>query len=302
MTSFARRLPPLNALRHFEAAARHLSLKKAAAELTVSPAAVTHQVKLLEAWLGTALFLREIRRVQLTAAGEKLSRQASQLFADLAETARQISGLPEGRFVTVKLGRYIGAKWLSPRLRDFWQKYPDIDLRLHHSVDELPEDPSDIDLAILWGNGQWAKPAVEPLLSVESVALCAPKQRKAAQAFFRATPSDSRMLLHYRDHSGWAEWFKSAGLDPAIAQYGQIFDDSNVVIEAATAGQGLALGYLPISQPELDLGRLALAHPHRCKTADGYYLVYRRDVLDRQPVAIFRRWLLQEALAFQRST
>jgi LysR family glycine cleavage system transcriptional activator len=295
----ARRLPPLNALRHFEAAARHLSFKKAAAELAVSPAAVTHQVKLLESWLGTVLFLREIRRVQLTEAGEKLARQASQSFADLAEVAWQLSGLLENNFVTVKLGRYIGAKWLSPRLRDFWQKYPDIDLRLHHSVNELPEDPSDIDLAILWGDGRWPRLVVEPLLAVESVALCAPSQRKLAKSFFRAPPDDRRMLLHYRDHSSWMEWFRSAGLDPEAARHGQVFDDSNVVVEAATAGQGFVLGYLPISQTELDLGRLALAHAHRCPTAENYYLVYRQEVLKRQPVAIFRRWLLQEALGLQ---
>lgn len=301
MTKPARRLPPLNALRHFEAAARHLSFKKAAAELAVSPAAVTHQVKLLETWLGTVLFLREIRRVQLTEAGEKLARQASQSFGDLAEAARQISGLPENKFVTVKLGRYIGAKWLSPRLRDFWQKYPDIDLRLHHSVNELPEDPADIDLAILWGDGRWARLVVEPLLSVESVALCAPGQRKLAKAFFRTPPAGNRMLLHYRDHGGWMEWFESAGLDPQAARYGQVFDDSNVVIEAAAAGQGFALGYLPISQTELDPGRLALAHAHRCHTAENYYLVYRREVLKRPSVAVFRRWLLREALSLQQA-
>lgn len=288
-------MPPLNAVRHFEAAARHLSFKRAAEELAVSPAAVTHQVKLLEAWLGTPLFLRETRRIRLTSAGEKLSRQANQLFADLAETAQQISGQPQTNFVTVKLGRYIGAKWLSPRLRNFWHDHPMIDLRLHHSVNELPDDPADTELAILWGNGRWQMPVVERLLAVETVALCAPTMRKATKAFLRAPERGSRMLLHYRDYSDWQDWFVSAGLPGEYAAQGQVFDDANVVIEAAAAGQGLALGYLPISQIELDLGRLVLAHPHHCASRNGYYLVCRRDVLSRQPVAIFRQWLLQQA-------
>jgi LysR family glycine cleavage system transcriptional activator len=287
----SRRLPPLTALRHFEAAARHLSFKRAAEELAVSPAAVTHQVKLLEAWLGTDLFVRQIRRIHLTAAGEKLARQASQMFADLAETARQISGQPELNFVTVKLGRYFGAKWLSPRLRDFWREHPAIDLRLHHSVNELPDDPPDIDLAILWGDGRWPMPVVEPLLAVQTVALCAPALKKAAKAFLRAPHNTGRMLLHYRDQTAWQEWFASAGLAADQAQSGQVFDDANVVLEAAAAGQGVALGYLPISQGELDLGRLVQAHPHQCSSANGYYLVSRRDALARPPVAIFRHWL-----------
>lgn len=293
--TLSKRLPPLNAIRHFEAAARHLSFKRAAEELAVSPAAVTHQVKLLEAWLGTQLFLRETRRIRLTGAGEKLARQANQLFADLAETALEISGQPQANFVTVKLGRYIGAKWLSPRLRDFWHNHPTIDLRLHHSVNELPDDPPDTELAILWGDGRWQMPVVEPLLAVATVALCAPSLRKAAKAFLRKLDGDNRMLLHYRGYSDWQDWFTSAGLPGEYAAHGQVFDDANVVIEAAAAGQGLALGYLPISQIELDLGRLVLAHRHHCASRNGYYLVYRRDVLSRQSVAIFRQWLLQQA-------
>jgi LysR family glycine cleavage system transcriptional activator len=287
----SRRLPPLTALRHFEAAARHLSFKRAAEELAVSPAAVTHQVKLLEAWLGADLFIRQIRRIHLTAAGEKLARQASQMFADLAETARQISGQPDLNFVTVKLGRYFGAKWLSPRLRDFWRDHPDIDLRLHHSVNELPDDPPDIDVAILWGDGRWSMPVVEPLLSVQTVALCAPEMRRSAKAFLRAPRNAGRMLLHYRDHMAWQEWFRSAGLANELAETGQVFDDANVVLEAAASGQGIALGYLPISRTELDLGRLALAHPHQCNSENGYYLVGRREALTRPPVATFRTWL-----------
>lgn len=296
-----RRLPPLNALRHFEAVARHLSFKLAAEELAVSPAAVTHQVQLLEAWLGTALIVRLTRRIDLTPAGEKLARQASRSFADLAETARQLAGPAANNFVTVKLGRYIGAKWVSPRLRDFWQRHAAIDLRLHHSVNELPDDPPDIDMAVLWGGGHWPSLTVEPLLMVENVALCAPALLKAAKAFLRKPGGDGRMLLHYRDYSGWEEWFASAGLPAEAARHGQLFDDANVVIEAAAAGQGLALGYLPISQTEIDLGRLALAHPHRCKPVNGYYLVYRREVLGRRAVATFRRWILAEAAASQRS-
>jgi LysR family glycine cleavage system transcriptional activator len=290
-----RRLPPLNALRYFEAVARHLSFKQAAEELAVSPAAVTHQVKLLEAWLGTSLIERLTRRIQLTAAGEKLARQASRSFADLAETARQLSAQQASNFVTVKLGRYIGAKWVSPRMRDFWSRHPAIDLRLHHSVNELPDDPPDIDMAVLWGKGYWPSMTVEPLMMVQNVALCAPGLLKSAKAFFRQPRQGVRMLLHYRDYSAWEEWFASAGLPVEAARQGQLIDDANVVVEAAAAGQGIALGYLPISQSEIDLGRLVLAHPHHCDPVDGYYLAYRREVLGRRSVAIFRRWILQEA-------
>ncbi len=289
------RLPPLTALRHFDAAARHLSFKKAAEELAVSPAAVTHQIKLLEEFLGKPLFIRETRRILLTEAGERLARTVSHSFRELADVARQIAAAPDADFVTVKLGRYIGARWLSPRLRDFWSSYPAVDLRLHHSVDELPDDPPDIDLAILWGNGIWPGLVVEPLISIQSIPLCAPALLAAASSFLAAPTTGARLLLHYRDHASWREWFQSAGLDPDLAGAGQVFDDANVVIEAAIAGQGIALGYLPISRVELKDGRLTTPHPHRCEAAFRYYLVYRANRPLRPPVALFRDWLLKQA-------
>lgn len=286
-----RRLPPLTALRHFEAAARHLSFKKAADELAVSAAAVTHQIKSLEVFFARPLFRRETRQVRLTETGEKLAHAVSRIFHDLAETAYQLSAETNPEFVTVKLGRYIGARWLSPRLRDFWSRHPSVDLRLHHSTNERPDDPEDLDLAILWGDGNWPHHSVELLTDLQTIALCAPAMRRAAGRFLAKPDKRSKLLLHYRDHESWCEWFASAGLDPALARGGQIFDDANVVIEAAIAGQGIALGYLPVSQIDLKDGRLVLAHRHHCDAAFGYHLVYRPAVLKRNSVAAFRDWL-----------
>ena len=290
-----KRLPPLTALRHFEAAARHLSFKKAADELAVSPAAVTHQIKVLEWFFATPLFHRETRQVGLTEAGEKLARAASQAFRDLAETVQEIAGDANPQFVTVKLGRYIGARWLSPRLRDFWSGHSAVDLRLHHSTNEQPDDPADVDLAILWGDGNWPHHTVEPLIALKTVALCAPGMLRTASRFLARLEKDKKILLHYRDHESWREWLASAGLDPAAARSGQVFDDANVVIEAAIAGQGITLGYLPVSEVDLRDGRLVPAHAHHCDAAFGYYLVYRPRVLERPAVAAFRDWLRRQA-------
>jgi LysR family glycine cleavage system transcriptional activator len=136
---------------------------------------------------------------------------------------------------------------------------------------------------------------VEPLIPLQTVPLCAPEQLAAASAFLTSPTAGSRLLLHYRDHMSWCEWFESAGLNPDLARAGQIFDDANVVVEAAVAGQGIALGYMPVSKVELKDGRLAIPHPHRCDAAFGYHLVYRHSAALRPPVALFRDWLLQQA-------
>ncbi len=151
----ARRLPPLNALRAFEAGARHLSFTKAAEELHVTQAAVSHQVKLLEKDLGVSLFRRMTRKLALTEAGRALMGVAGEALDAIAGEAARLRDAPGGRTLSLSLIPTFGVKWLAQRLGRFWAAHPDIDLRLHHSIHLVDFARDEVDAAVRWGGGAW---------------------------------------------------------------------------------------------------------------------------------------------------
>jgi LysR family glycine cleavage system transcriptional activator len=258
-----RQLPSLSALRAFEAAARFESFKQAAEELHVSPTAVSHQIKLLERDLGQRLFVRRVRQVRLTEAGRVLQAGLGEAFDRMAAATAQCRRSTERATVTVGLGPIVASKWLSPRLSRFWQRYPDIDLRLHHSPRAVDFRESDVDLMIAWGEGDWRGVEVEELLRI------------------RVTPVFSPRLQ--RDHGAWQDWFAAAGLAPEAARRGVVIEDAHVGLQAAMAGQGVALGTLPFIDDELAAGRLVRPFDLAVEPQRAYYLVYPKD------------WLVEEA-------
>jgi LysR family glycine cleavage system transcriptional activator len=293
----ARHLPSLAALRAFEAAARFESFKQAAEELHVTPTAVSHQIKLLERDLNKRLFLRRVRQVRLTEAGRVLQAGLTEAFDRIATATAQCRRLTERATVTVGLGPILASKWLSPRLSRFWQRYPDIDLRLHHSPLAVDFRDSDIDLLIAWGEGDWRGVEVEELLRIRVTPVVSPRLLAASGTLDDPTDLARFPLIHQRDQVAWQDWFAAAGLAPQEARRGVVIEDAHVVLQAAMAGQGVALGTLPFIDDELAAGRLLRPFALAVEPQRAYYLVYPKAALAIAGCRSLRDWLVEEARA-----
>ncbi len=279
----------LPALRTFEVAARHQSFKAAAAALNLSPTAVSHHIRNLEAALGTALFLRSVRRVVLTPEGEELARSLRPAFATIDEALARFTRRDDRETVTLGAGPLFAARWLAGRLGDFWSKHPGIDLRIHHSPLPVVEQMDRFDLAVAWGEGPWAGLGAEILMQVSLSPVHAPGVSCALADLGDAT------LLHQRSREAWRSWLRAAHLDPALAERGPLFDDTNVMLQAALDGQGMALGIFPLIDEEVASGRLLRPWQTAVTPREAYTLVHREEVLIRPAVAALRTWLLAQA-------
>jgi LysR family glycine cleavage system transcriptional activator len=286
------RLPSLTALRMFEATARHASFTKAAAELHVTQAAVSHQLRALEDQLGIKLFQRSTRRLSLTPAGQRLLPAVSDAFETLG---RAVADIGRGeRLLSITTTPSFGARWLAPRLGRFSAAYPDIELSVRHSTAVLDFQREQLDFAIRWGKGRW--PGVEAeLIGPSAVSLVAAPAY--AKRLGLKSPADVARanLLHEETREDWTEWLLVAGLDRALARRGILFDDENALIQAALDGQGLAL--MPRSLAEGDLASGRMVSPFDLNLADGYgyYLVYAAQALARPKNAAFREFIANEA-------
>ena len=293
----ARRLPPLNALRAFEAGGRHLSFTKAAGELHVTQAAVSHQVKLLEEDLGVSLFRRMTRKLALTEEGRALLRVAGEALDAIAGEAARLREAPGGRTLSLSLIPTFGVKWLAPRLGRFWAAHPDIDLRLHHSIHLVDFARDEVDAAVRWGGGAW--PGVEAvyLMHAGLVPVCSPALCKGPPAL--NVPDDLRhhTLLHVRDYVDWAQWLAVAGAREVEARRGPIIDDPSVLHQAAIDGQGVALESESIVRADLEARRLVKPFDVDLDRDNAYYLVAPPRHFERPNVQAFRDFLLAELAA-----
>lgn len=289
------RLPPLNLLRGFEAAARHLSFTRAAEELHVTQGAVSHQIKLLEHYLGVSLFERMIRKLRLTDEGHQLLPVVQAALEQIAETVSAIQAKQGSRSLTVGLESSFGANWMSPRLGRFWAQHPGVDLRLHHSVQRTRQLGDELDLAIRWGAGDWPGVVAERLMGLAFTPVCSPAL--LAQSPPLSTPQDlsRHALLHDFDHHGWRQWLTHAEATCVRADTGVIIDDTNVLTQAAIDGQGVALCGLALVAGHLAAGRLVRPFTHTLTTESAYYIIYSPAAIKRAPVREFIRWLHEEA-------
>ena len=287
-----RHLPSLKALRAFEAAARHGSFARAAEELAVSAGAISYQVKRLETALATPLFLRRVRQVELTRAGERLFRTAHRQFRELDETVSDIVGERGGTALTVAVSTYFVTRWLSPRLGEFLSAHPDVTVRLQHSVNDPDFVLAETDIAIRWGDGRWPGSRSEPLMPLPMIAVCSPGLCRGDPPL--RSPKDLLGHRLLRDQSGtdhWEEWLERAGL-PGIVPEGPLVVDPNVRVQSAVDGHGVTLAN-PLVQPMIDDGRLREPFDVRLH-GYGYHLVFG-DRGERNPrLGRFRDWLVAE--------
>lgn len=290
-----RRLPPLTSLRAFEAAGRHLSFTKAAAELTVTQAAISHQVKALEEHLDVALFLRLPRQLELTKAGKILLPVVRNSFDRIGESVARLNSEVSSKALTIRLAPSIAAKWLSPRLDDFRRLHPDIDLSLN-----LGNEPADfrrqpIDIAITYGKGDWKGVVSEHLLSIDFYPVCSPAIMQGDNRL--STPSDLRhhMLLHDTNHQPWSDWLDLAGASDVDPNHGTVVDDTNVLIQATMDGLGVALGSTLFVADRLASGKLVKPFETTLQSDYAYYVVCPKTHLKKPEVAQFKSWLMEQS-------
>lgn len=292
-----RHLPSLTALRAFEAGARHLSFTRAAEELAVTQAAVSHQVRALEESLGCSLFRRMTRKVELTEPGRRLATVLGESFDRIVEVCESLQRSDGDRVLTVSLTHSFAGKWLVRRLGRFHQQHPEIDLRLHHSYEIVDFVRDDIDMAIRWGRGGWTGVETEFLKSEVLAPVCAPDLLSAGPPLNSPEDLARHTLLHDYDYEYWTVWLREAGVEGVDPQQGPIIDDQNVVLQATLEGQGVALGDLNLLASDLAAGRLVRLFEHSMETNDAYYITYPAGALRRPKVKALRDFLLAEAAA-----
>jgi len=288
-----RRLPPLNSLKSFEAAGRRLSFTRAAQELNVTQAAVSHQIKVIEEYLGVTLFVRTPRKLVLTEQGKTLLPDVIEAFDKVSNAIGAIKQEPSSKMISVRLAPSFAAKWLSPRLKYFWLQYPEIDLCLYHAHPAVDFDREEIDIAVTYGKGDWPGLVVDQILSLDFFPVCTPAFMSNDKPLSDIDNLRYYSLLHDANYECWADWLKLANIDEINASKGTIIDDTNVLIQAAVDGQGVALGSTTFVQDLLDSGKLIKPFDITLVNEFAYYIVCPETHLKNPSVQAFKNWLLE---------
>jgi LysR family transcriptional regulator, glycine cleavage system transcriptional activator len=297
-----RKLPSLDLVRGFESAARNLSFTRAAAELFVTQSAVSRQVKALEEQLGTPLFRRRYRAILLTEAGQMLFRAATEALQLLGDAAARIRAPAGGKTVTVSCTNGFASLWLVPRLADFREEHPDIDLRISANYRMVDLDREGIEMAIRYCTPALAPPGAIRLFKAEEVfPVCSPALlRKPGKALAKPEDLRNHVLLHVEDETAkpatawpmWLEVVKLQNLKPAGALH---FSHDEHLIQAAIDGQGVALVLGPLIRRLIKQGKLVAPFAQKFTSARGYYLITSRQDADRADVKSLTAWLLHRA-------
>ncbi len=300
-----RSIAHLNALRAFEASARHQSFSLAAQELNVTPAAVGQLVRTLEDWLGSPLFVRSTSgraRLVTTEVAEQALPDIRAGLERLAVGLERLRSGSAGGVLTVTVSPAFAAKWLLPRIERFQAAWPETDLRLDTSLKPVDFVAQRIDVGVRYGRGQWPGLAAEKLMDEEVYPVCAPAL--LATATLQA-PDDLRGQVLIHDQSvdtstgfaSWQAWLRHAGVQGVPTDRGLRINNSAAVLQAAIDGQGVALARSVMAHDDLAAGRLVRLFPQvRLESTLAYYVVYRPECIAQPKVAAFRDWLLREAL------
>jgi len=288
-----RRLPPLNTLPSFEAAARHLSFTRAADELHVTHGAVSRAVRNLEDYLGVQLMIRATRSVRLTPIGASLAAEVRGVLEHLAAATSAATGQTSG-IVSVSTIDSFAARWLMPRLSRFRRAHRDIDVRVATS-ERLADFVSDgIDIAIRCGGGHYPGLTTELLMPEDHFPVCSPKLLKGRQRLRVPADLARHTLLHDVFTVDWAIWLRGAGIDTVDPQRGPTFLSSDHAIQAAVRGEGVVLGRSALVADDLAAGRLVRPFAPSLPAGFAYYVVYPARAMRRPSVKAFRDWLLAE--------
>jgi LysR family glycine cleavage system transcriptional activator len=289
-----RRLPPLNALKAFEAAARHESFTRAAEELFVTQGAVSHQVKALETELGVKLFNRERQRLIITEGGREYLVGVRDALDRIALATERLLQRQNAGVLTVSTSPDFAAKWLVHRLGNFAEVRPEIDLRVSATLHHVDFAREEVDLAVRHGDGNWPGLDTTRLSSEQLFAVCSPKL--AADRRLRK-PADILKcpLIHMDDRKDWSNWLEAAGVSGADVTRGPVMNRASMVIDAAINGQGVALARTTLAAWDLLNGRLVRPFPEALRLSKSYWVICPKATAALPKIATFRDWLLAEA-------
>ena len=290
-----RSLPPLNALRSFEAAARHQSFTRAADELCVTQGAVSHQVKALEAEFGMKLFNREHQGLAITEAGRDYLAIVRDAFDRIALGTDRLLQRQKAGVITVSASPDFAAKWLVSRLGRFAEVHPEIELKISAAMHHVDFAREDVDLAIRHGTGDWAGLDAVNLCLEELFPVCSPtvlRSRRGVQL-----PKDVLQfpLLHLDDRRAWSRWLEAAGTSGEGLLHGPVFNHASMLIDAAVDGQGIALARTALAAADLINDRLVRPFQIALPLRKTYWIVCPQATSSMPKIATFRKWLLSEA-------
>jgi LysR family glycine cleavage system transcriptional activator len=287
-----RSLPPLNALRAFEAAARHLSFTDAADELAVTQAAISHQIRGLEDRMGLKLFVRRNREILLSEAGQAYLPGVRQAFDLLHDATERLLKTDASGPLTVTTTASFATKWLVPRLGSFQQQHPDIDVRISTNTTLVDFSRDDVDMGIRYGRGQWPGVAAERLVAEDIFPVCSPSLLKGPKALRRPTDLKGHTLLHvstWRDD--WQIWLTAAGVKSVDPTRGLKFDFALAALQGAIDGLGVALGRGPLVEADMKAGRLVAPFDVKLSSDSAYYVVAPAERMRRPKIKAFVTWL-----------
>lgn len=285
-------IPPLNAIRTFECAARHLSFSRAAVELHVTASAVSHQIKSLEEYLGIQLFLRKARQVELTPEAEAYLPAIRMSLEQISEATRRLMNRQD-EVIRINVAPAIAGGWLIPRLYDFYSTHTAVEIEITTSMRLVDFTRSDVDLAVRYGKGVWPGLKSHLLIQEELVLICSPKLLEGNQGPKSAEALKRLPLLHVRPKvTDWQEWFAAAGIEPFDQEKGIGFQSSPLMLDAVEAGLGYGIVSRHLIQQELASGRIVIPLDISATGSNGYYLVYPESRCNDPKVVLFRDWVL----------
>ena len=289
------RLPSLNGLRAFEAAARHLSFTLAASELNVTQTAISHQIRRLEEELGIRLFIRQNRALALTPEARDYLPGVRAAFNDLRLATDRLLRRDDDKVLTLSTLASLAAKWLLPRLTDFQEQHPGIDVRITTSTSLVDFQRDNVDAAIRYGRGQWTGLRADWLMADELFPVCSPSLLRGDKPLQRPEDLRNHPLLHTSNANSddWRLWLTAAGLPADIAkQPGITFDMIFMTIQAAIDGIGVAMGRTSYVQDDIAKGRLVVPFKIALPADAGFYLVAPEGRREAPKLAAFRQWIV----------
>ncbi|NKB54900.1 MAG: transcriptional regulator GcvA [Alphaproteobacteria bacterium] len=298
-------LPPLNALRAFEASARHRSFSRAAEELNVTPAAISHQIKGLEEFLAAKLFRRAKRTLMLTQAGQTLLPGIRKGFTAFGEAMEEFGLYDETGMLTVAVTPSFAAKWLVHRIEHFNRAHPDVDIRMTTSMGLMDYDRDGIEIGVRYGKGDYEDMITEHLLSTEIIPVCSPRLLNGENSLRAPRDLEHFTLLHDDSHRheemypDWAMWLRAAGASNVDSSHGLRFDTAGETQNAAVEGVGVALGRTTLVSDDIAAGRLVRIFDLVLPSDFAYWIVYTESSIKRPKVKIFRDWLKSEGAEYE---
>ncbi|WP_339865452.1 transcriptional regulator GcvA [Paremcibacter congregatus] len=294
-----RKLPPLNSMRVFEAAARHLSFTQAGEELHVTQAAVSHQIRVLEEWLGVLLFQRLKNGLKLTEEGEEYLGPMTRALDIMSDATSHLINREGIKTLNISTLSSFASIWLVPRLKSFRDQYPDLDVRIvtiDRETDLLSK--GDVDLDIRYGDGKWQHVHAKKFLSENIYPVCSPAYLKETGGLKSLEDLKGHTLLHDVGVMGWKEWLEEAGVEGVDPSRGPGFTHSHHVMQAAIFGEGVALGRGALVADALRKGDLVAPFETKIPCTYKYYLVSTKTASDQPKIRAFTNWLMKEADKF----